>query len=503
MGKTYLAFEGGGGKGAAYLAVVQAIEELGLKDKFDGYSGSSAGAITALLLSLKTESSLLKQITQGGFFNNVLPKSDPYSKSWHPFWRGFVQTQTRTGKVMQYCKINAPKTVKSQYAEMYNIVSGEFLEKYLFAGGLILFGLAPLTAMSMILVDKQNLLKDIIQQEFLETDKLAPFHLTAGSISNMISTGGLFSGEEVFDMALYLTAIAKKNKTFAGIKDWTQLPEYVTAVNENKRHVKLLGEFQYTIGVHGVITVADQSMQNKTVNTQTLPSYYNNAIGEKAQGVYDSALTGTLQKYELDETLQYTFADHFAATGKAVAFTSVNLVNGVTYYFSAESTPDLPVALGVAMSMNLPMWSPIYLQYTSPAGVKYDGWFFDGGINNNFPLGLFKTNWENYPTNYKRQDVINVATPSGDNVYMGFILDDSDNEQYLNYLPSAMGIGGALAGMKLEQSTLNQYHSWQKVCKLKTTGLSTYNFSPPNNFFGDVNTNNKKAVVDFFKKNGL
>jgi predicted acylesterase/phospholipase RssA len=46
-----LALEGGGGKGFAYLGALQALEELNVMSHIDGISGTSAGAITALLLS--------------------------------------------------------------------------------------------------------------------------------------------------------------------------------------------------------------------------------------------------------------------------------------------------------------------------------------------------------------------------------------------------------------------------------------------------------------------
>ncbi len=48
----YLVFEGGGGKGYAYVGALQALEELGGLKKIEGVAGTSAGAITALMISL-------------------------------------------------------------------------------------------------------------------------------------------------------------------------------------------------------------------------------------------------------------------------------------------------------------------------------------------------------------------------------------------------------------------------------------------------------------------
>jgi predicted acylesterase/phospholipase RssA len=48
----YLALEGGGGKGFAYLGAIQVLEELDVIEKIKGFAGASAGAITAFLLSI-------------------------------------------------------------------------------------------------------------------------------------------------------------------------------------------------------------------------------------------------------------------------------------------------------------------------------------------------------------------------------------------------------------------------------------------------------------------
>ncbi|SRR6266568_3971257 len=54
----YLALEGGGGKGFAYLGAIDILEKVKGADgrsimaRVDGFAGASAGAITALLLSI-------------------------------------------------------------------------------------------------------------------------------------------------------------------------------------------------------------------------------------------------------------------------------------------------------------------------------------------------------------------------------------------------------------------------------------------------------------------
>jgi len=61
----FLAFEGGGGKGIAFLGALAALEEVGVlgeTNQIEGISGSSAGAITSYLVALGYNSKQLGQI---------------------------------------------------------------------------------------------------------------------------------------------------------------------------------------------------------------------------------------------------------------------------------------------------------------------------------------------------------------------------------------------------------------------------------------------------------
>src|SRR5947208_13030581 len=48
----YIAMEGGGGKGFAYVGAVQVLEKLGVLQHVKGFAGASAGAIMSMLLSI-------------------------------------------------------------------------------------------------------------------------------------------------------------------------------------------------------------------------------------------------------------------------------------------------------------------------------------------------------------------------------------------------------------------------------------------------------------------
>jgi len=68
--KTKLVCSGGGAKGIGYIGALEALEDLGLIDNFDTFSGSSIGALFCMLITLGYTSSELKDI----FKPNILTK---------------------------------------------------------------------------------------------------------------------------------------------------------------------------------------------------------------------------------------------------------------------------------------------------------------------------------------------------------------------------------------------------------------------------------------------
>lgn len=77
----YLALEGGGGKGFAFVGAVGVLEELGVMDHVKGFSGASAGAITSFLLSIGyTKDRMLKYMLNtdfNRFFDPPQPRTRP------------------------------------------------------------------------------------------------------------------------------------------------------------------------------------------------------------------------------------------------------------------------------------------------------------------------------------------------------------------------------------------------------------------------------------------
>ena len=65
----YLALEGGGGKGFAYLGAIEVLEKCGVMAHLDGVAGTSAGAITALMLSMGMTSTDIQHELETTDFN--------------------------------------------------------------------------------------------------------------------------------------------------------------------------------------------------------------------------------------------------------------------------------------------------------------------------------------------------------------------------------------------------------------------------------------------------
>jgi predicted acylesterase/phospholipase RssA len=525
--KIYFAFEGGGGKGAAYLAVAQALEAVttaigsNAYDKIAGYSGSSAGAMTAVLLSLEANSELLKGLASFGVFEKMYPSAnkDPYfaKEGYWPYWRGFIQaktTQTQQGQesVFNYSRIYAPKYIQEQYRGYYEKLSLEFVDDFLVKMGFVASVFTPLFVLPVVaLMDELNIVQKIVEWKvpLFTSETAREKHLTRGSVSNLLTTGGLFVGEEVLHFAAYLSWLMSnygllKNTTFSSLPDFDSKVASLQA-----DYLGSPTSSSYSIHPKGHL-IFDQSQTSNSSNKPPLPAYSTyaaDALATKDDSIpVGNFVTGTMENREIKKGISFTFRDHFNLTKKELVLTSVNLLNGVTYYFSHHSTPDFPVALAVTLSMNLPIWSPIYVKYTSPYGLKYDGWYFDGGINNNFPFRVFNNNWDTYAANYRTRDKVNRANNFHD--FWGFILDEDPEEgknpePYLSSFPNALNIAGSIAGMKLEQSTSNNFFSTDKVFALKTTGLSTYEFTPDKNVFPKTNTKNFEAVLKFLKAKGF
>jgi NTE family protein len=82
---AYLALEGGGGKGFAYLGALQLLDKHKVLDQIKGVAGTSAGAITALMISLRMKADeIAKKIDETDFtefFDDPRPRLIPQASA--------------------------------------------------------------------------------------------------------------------------------------------------------------------------------------------------------------------------------------------------------------------------------------------------------------------------------------------------------------------------------------------------------------------------------------
>lgn len=105
----YLCFEGGGGKGIIFLGALKALEQrrvlrfeqhrLARNEQIDGIAGSSAGALTAVLLSCGYRPAFLERLLLGGYDFNLFfdqpghPARIPTPFGCHPLGHGEALTR--------------------------------------------------------------------------------------------------------------------------------------------------------------------------------------------------------------------------------------------------------------------------------------------------------------------------------------------------------------------------------------------------------------------------
>jgi predicted acylesterase/phospholipase RssA len=73
----FLALEGGGGKGFAYLGAIDMLERKGVMPRMRGFAGASAGAITAFLLSIGYTAARLTEFLKDTDFDEFYDPPEP------------------------------------------------------------------------------------------------------------------------------------------------------------------------------------------------------------------------------------------------------------------------------------------------------------------------------------------------------------------------------------------------------------------------------------------
>lgn len=102
-----LNFSGGGSKGVAYAGVIKALDEAGKLEKVERVSGASAGAMTALLVSIGVSSAAFERLAKEIDFVTFLTFFERSKGSWCPSIRSKGDGMIMLFEEIERCQIKA------------------------------------------------------------------------------------------------------------------------------------------------------------------------------------------------------------------------------------------------------------------------------------------------------------------------------------------------------------------------------------------------------------
>lgn len=481
----FLALEGGGGKGTAYLTLAKILEENSQIENIKGFSGASAGAITSFLMSIGVSySEMYEYIFDEKVFEKFIPHEEAIG-SKRPSFRCVIQRD----EGVSGGKMFLPASLERSYWELFKDVKFYFnLPKNVDTViSLLIPGSIVTKSFNKYFGPVDNYVqskKEELLGEF--SDLISP-----STVTNLLGLGGLFSGDSVIstlDLMLF-KALPQIDK------------EYIIM---GKQNVK----YRYFEEKNNFVLIAEEMNQDTSINygkyQDTVPyldeyNKYDNIPSPSEIEMKSKVFEGQLKSFTEGEILlnysgHWNFERLYNVFGKDLYITASNLVDGETYIFSRETTPDFPVVYAVAISMNLPLWTPIFVSYINKHGVDYTGWYFDGGLYNNFPIRLFSDNLSAKSKSKPQNELMGL--PLRDDTF-GFYVGEKST--YLKQFPNLKAVGGAISDSLMDKSTFGKYYKSEnsRILALKTEGLSTYNFTPDKFVFDSLEKENEKLIKNF------
>lgn len=143
---AYLALEGGGGKGFAYLGALQLLDKHKVLDQIKGVAGTSAGAITALMISLGMNAdeiaTKIEETDFTSFFDDPNPRLIP-RPSADPGQVGSYETRADSLKESAKLTSNLDPSAFEKLADNLQSTSEQLGPGHL-PGWIVWAGIAPL-----------------------------------------------------------------------------------------------------------------------------------------------------------------------------------------------------------------------------------------------------------------------------------------------------------------------------------------------------------------------
>jgi len=395
----HLALEGGGGKGMVYLGAIQALESLGVLrysggrlTSLRGISGSSAGAIPALALSLGLDARALDALLRG-----------PSRVRFNEFFD--LPADPRKLPRLSGCR-NAPRN--------------SVIDRHLFR---------PLEALLRGLLD-------------------AAIPDAASRLSSRLDPA-----------TLARTAVARLRREL-----------HQRAVNPSLRPGDARDKLLSPAALFYLINLIED---------------FGLFSGCRARQFADS-----LVAQRNGGRRNMTFADHLRHFNVRLVLTGSNLETGRTEFFSAATTPDMPVADAVRISMGLPfIYKPVRIDSAKARRITrgrnagaFQGLWVDGGLWNNLPLRAF-----DQPGRDARTLGLRLGVP-------GRVRIDSLSAFVERYVVDLGLLGSGEANQAASTGLGN------RMITLDTSGLETTDFNPPATVVGARIRDARRATEAYFRR---
>jgi predicted acylesterase/phospholipase RssA len=463
---NYLAFEGGGGKGIAYLGAVKALEEvfdqkplidlkqdIGLR-KLQGISGSSAGSITAFMLALGMSSDEIKKLidkiidrTTGNDISNA-NNEQIKEKGITPFENFFSDPQKEKLSLRNFNTNSSEYILPKIYPEtesdeekvktLIQIIGREGYP-YIFS---LLFAIL-----------KKSQTSDIwFKQLFLHEND---------SVSGII--------KPIYD-GLSNSVLDKLSPSSLERIIWESILQELKIETNRTVFADYFYNFYKNFGLFSGFEVR---------------KYFADLIQEKIINAPPDSIPGTIPP-ETTKPEDITFQIFYGATKVDLRITGVNISTQKAEYFSFEHTPNFPVMDAVAISMNLPLFfKPFYIEgkvniyENDEYNEKYRGLWVDGGVLNNYPLHAF----DSYTVNKDGKPINSDKLP---NNVLGLRLSDGIYKEQKSKKPESYDLGryvSELIGSIMSPSEEGQIRTSQErdqTIELFTEEISVTDFSNPN-----------------------
>jgi predicted acylesterase/phospholipase RssA len=394
----YLVIEGGGGRGNAYLGCIKALEEY-IKNHlnefpamqkavkpsvvteggslFKGIAGTSAGAITALTLALGFNSEEIANESNG---TNGFKYSDffKYDKPGCANYRG-VHIHSDNDKVeipKNYEDYDSNKIEKILKEMMSQTEVGYFLEGY-------------------------------VHDKFEDVEKAKARYKAYYGFKGKINNEEI--GKKVFEQVKPKKIYTKINHKGGTYKLYAQSKEF-QVVNHYITRILLFLAIKSRL----IYRIPGLSRKDPIVKKiLSKPQYYifnilyNRGffLGNKAReyftdlvrrGLNKNFANHPIVKYAYENEIDLgatTFKVFKAITGVDLRIISSNITYGERIRFSAEDTPNFPVAESISMSMCIPgAFKPYYVEVDEEVKEKSKvkaGFYGDGGMLDNFSIDIF------------------------------------------------------------------------------------------------------------------